>query len=111
MLFRSSIINISSIAALRPMGPLTVYSTTRAGITGLTTVLAGQVAASRIGVNCVAPGQVWTPMVAELLGPQARRQRQDAGLIQDEGTAWDIGWATVDLASDQARWVPGQETD
>jgi NAD(P)-dependent dehydrogenase (short-subunit alcohol dehydrogenase family) len=103
-----SIINISSIAALRAMGPLTAYSTSKAGIIGLTTVLAGQLADKRIRVNCIAPGQVWTPMVAEVTGPQARVQRRDASLIQDEGTAWDVGWAAVFLASDESRWVTGQ---
>jgi len=103
-----SIINISSIAALRAMGPLTAYSTTKAGIIGLTTVLAGQLADKRIRVNCIAPGQAWTPMAADVIGPQAREQRRDAGLIQDEGTAWDIGWAAVYLASDESRWVTGQ---
>ena len=27
--------------------------------------------------------------------------------MQTEGTAWDIGWAAVYLASDEARWVTG----
>lgn len=104
-----SIINISSVAALRVLtGPLTAYSTTKAGIIGLTTTLAGQLADKKIRVNCIAPGQVWTPMVADMIGPQAREQRRDAGLIQDEGTAWDIGWGAVYLASDESRWVTGQ---
>jgi NAD(P)-dependent dehydrogenase (short-subunit alcohol dehydrogenase family) len=29
-------------------------------------------------------------------------------MIQEEGTAWDIAWAAVFLASDESRWVTAQ---
>ena len=103
-----SIINISSIAALRAAGPLTAYATTKAGIVGLTLTLAGQLAEKKIRVNAIAPGQVWTPMVVAAFGDQKREERRRAGLLQDEGTAWDIAWGAVYLASDEARWVTGQ---
>ena len=28
--------------------------------------------------------------------------------VQDERTAWDVAWAAVYLASDEARWVTAQ---
>jgi NAD(P)-dependent dehydrogenase (short-subunit alcohol dehydrogenase family) len=74
----------------------------------LTISLAGQLAEHRIRVNCIAPGQVYTPLVAAELAPGGREQRRRAGLLQEEGTAWDIGWAAVYLASDEARWVTAQ---
>jgi hypothetical protein len=30
-----------------------------------------------------------------------------AGLLKTEGTAWDIAWPVVFLASDEARWMTG----
>ena len=39
---------------------------------------------------------------------RGRQRRATSGLIKDEGSAWDIGWAAVYLASDEARWVTGQ---
>jgi NAD(P)-dependent dehydrogenase (short-subunit alcohol dehydrogenase family) len=103
-----SIINISSIAGLRayPSGS-TAYTTSKAAIVGLTLALAGQLGSKRIRVNCIAPGQVFTPLVAERLDAEGRQRRATSGLIKDEGTAWDIGWAAVYLASDEARWVTG----
>jgi NAD(P)-dependent dehydrogenase (short-subunit alcohol dehydrogenase family) len=96
-----AIINLSSIAALRVYSPhLMAYQTTKAGIIGLSISLAGQLADKRIRVNCIAPGQVWTPLVADQFTPEQREQRRRSGLIQDEGTAWDVGWAAVYLASD-----------
>ena len=75
---------------------------------GLTVALAGQLGQHRIRVNAVAPGQVFTPLVAERLDEEGRQRRATSGLIKDEGNAWDIGWASVFLASDEARWITGQ---
>jgi enoyl-[acyl-carrier-protein] reductase (NADH) len=36
-----------------------------------------------------------------------RERRKNASPLGTEGTAWDIGWAAVYLASDEARWVSG----
>ena len=102
-----SIINISSIAAMRHYGRATAYQTTKAGIVGLTISMAGELADKRIRVNAIAPGQIWTPMVAGFLSPELREERRRSGLIQEEGTAWDVAWGAVYLASDESRWVTG----
>jgi NAD(P)-dependent dehydrogenase (short-subunit alcohol dehydrogenase family) len=104
-----SIINISSIAGLRAYpARATAYTTSKAAVIGLTMALAAQLGGQHIRVNCIAPGQVFTPLVAERLDDEGRQRRATAGLIKDEGSAWDIAWAAVYLASDEARWVTGQ---
>jgi NAD(P)-dependent dehydrogenase (short-subunit alcohol dehydrogenase family) len=104
-----AIVNVASIGAFRYLAPGSLaYQASKAGVVGLTISLAGQLAERRIRVNCIAPGQVYTPMVAPLLTPEGRDQRRLAGLLQEEGTAWDVAWAAVYLASDEARWVTAQ---
>ena len=103
-----AIINVSSIAAMRAYGEATAYQTTKAAIIGLTISLASQLAEKAIRVNAIAPGLVWTPMVEPFVTPELREERRRSALLQEEGTAWDIAWGAVYLASDEARWVTGQ---
>jgi NAD(P)-dependent dehydrogenase (short-subunit alcohol dehydrogenase family) len=104
-----SVINLSSIAAVRAYpSTSTAYTTSKAAIIGLTVSLAGQLGDRLIRVNCIAPGQVYTPMVAGRLSAEGRQARASSGVIKQEGTAWDIAWAAVFLASDESRWITGQ---
>jgi NAD(P)-dependent dehydrogenase (short-subunit alcohol dehydrogenase family) len=102
-----AILTVSSISALRPRG-LTPYTTSKQAVIGLTQAMAVDHAPQGIRVNCIAPGPVFTPMVAEHMTPERRAIRAKASPLGTEGTAWDIGWAAVFLASDEARWVTGQ---
>jgi NAD(P)-dependent dehydrogenase (short-subunit alcohol dehydrogenase family) len=96
---------VSSIAAMVGHGR-TAYAAAKAGVIGFVTSVAVQLGPKGIRVNAIAPGQVWTPMV-ERLGPDARERRKRAAPLSVEGTAWDVGWGAVYLASDEARWVNG----
>ena len=101
-----SIINISSIAGLRANSS-TLYTASKGAVITLTFSMAADHAKDNIRVNCIAPGLMYTPMVAGRLNPQNREARRMAAPLKTEGTAWDIGWAAVFLASDEARWVTG----
>ena len=103
-----AIVNISSVSAIRPRG-LTPYSTSKGAVNALTMAMAIDHAAQGIRVNCIMPGPVYTPMVAMGGMTEAQRQvRAKAAPLGTEGTAWDIGYAAVYLASPEARWVTGQ---
>jgi NAD(P)-dependent dehydrogenase (short-subunit alcohol dehydrogenase family) len=103
-----AITNVSSIASIRPRG-LTPYTTSKGAVNALTLAMAMDHAAQGIRVNAILPGPVYTPMVASAgMTEEQRRQRAQASPLGTEGTAWDIGWAAVYLASDEARWVTGQ---
>jgi NAD(P)-dependent dehydrogenase (short-subunit alcohol dehydrogenase family) len=103
-----SIVNVSSISALRPRG-LTVYTVSKSAVIGLTKAIAVDHGPDGVRANCVAPGPVYTPMVyAPGMSDQARDLRRQASVLKREGTGWDIGGAVRFLLSDQARYITGQ---
>jgi NAD(P)-dependent dehydrogenase (short-subunit alcohol dehydrogenase family) len=102
-----AIVNISSISALRPRG-LTPYSASKGAVIALTRAMAIDHAPQRIRVNCVAPGPVYTPMVyADGMSEELRERRRRASPLGVEGTGWDVGYASLFLASDEARYITG----
>jgi len=60
----SGIVFVGSVSALHGRPRHAAYSATKAGLLGLTTSLAAELA-PRVRVNCVAPGATDTPMFAE----------------------------------------------
>jgi len=103
-----SIVNISSISALRPRG-LTTYTTSKAAVIGLTQAMAVDHGRDNIRVNCICPGPMYTPMVyAHGMSDAARAQRTKASLLKTEGTGWDVGHAVKFLLSNYARYITGQ---
>ena len=104
-----SIINVSSIAgAVGLMGSpgAAAYATMKSATHGLTLSTAADYATEGIRCNCIIIGSVSTPLVAHY-GEEYRKRRIEMVPMQTEGTGWDVGWAAVYLASDEARWVTG----
>src|SRR5581483_9854111 len=69
-----AIVNVASIAALRPRG-MTAYSTSKGAVIALTRAMAVDHGSQGIRVNCIAPGPVYTPMVAAEGVSAADKQR------------------------------------
>ena len=105
-----SIINVSSVAGMLGLSGSSgavAYTATKAGLQGLTLSIAADYAAQGIRANCLIVGTVWTPAAAAHFGEESRDRRRNAAPLQTEGTAWDVAYAAVYLASDEARWVTG----
>lgn len=105
----SSIINVSSISAIRPRG-LTPYSTSKGAVLALTRAMAVDHAKDLVRVNSILPGPVYTPLVyAGGMSEELREKRRNASPMKLEGNAWDVAYAALFFASDEARWVTGVE--
>ncbi|KAF2192418.1 NAD(P)-binding protein [Zopfia rhizophila CBS 207.26] len=105
---RGSIVNMSSVSGLLGGNPSLLYPTSKGAIIQMTRAMAAQHGKENIRVNCVAPGMVFTPMVrGRGITDEIRQARVDQNLMKREGTAWDVGYAIVYLASKEAKWVTG----
>jgi len=109
-----AIINIASVSGIRWLGvPYISYAATKAAVIQFTRVIALQYARSGIRANTILPGMMNTPMVhaAEVIaayGGSAEEmvRRRDAQCPMGRmGDAWDVAYAALFLASDEAKYI------
>jgi len=109
-----AIVNISSVAAIAGVGNLTAYKISKAGVNALTQALAVTNARFGIRANAIMPGLIDTPMAVDATARArnvAREVVADARArtvpLGHQGSAWDIAYAALYLASDEAAFVTG----
>jgi NAD(P)-dependent dehydrogenase (short-subunit alcohol dehydrogenase family) len=103
------IINISSIAGRVGMPTFGSYAVTKAGIILLTQVLATELAAHRINVNCVCPGLIGTHRMQDVVRPGAIRDMVMPTIpLGREGSPEEIGEVVAFLAGPGGSYIHGQ---
>ena len=115
---QGAIVNISSISGIRWLGvPYVSYTATKAGILGLTQSIAMEYAKKGVRANAILPGLMNTPMIVKPLAGiygqgdidkmfAARAAQCPTGKM---GDAWDVAYAALYLASDEAKYVTGAQ--
>ena len=113
-----AIVNISSIVSIRWLGvPYVSYSATKGAVNQLTQTIALQYAKKNIRANAILPGLMNTPMVAKSLTDfyadgdvekmiEIRNNQCPTGKM---GDAWDVAYAALFLASDEAKYITGTQ--
>jgi len=106
-----SIINLSSCdaiaAAATPSNSFKVaYSVSKGALHIFTQTTAAWHGRDGIRANCIAPGHLHSAFTTHL-SPELRDKRRRVVPLGTEGTPWDVAWAAVFLASDEARWISG----
>jgi NAD(P)-dependent dehydrogenase (short-subunit alcohol dehydrogenase family) len=104
-----SIINIVSIAGLRPQPGGLLYSFTKAGLIMITRSWAHEFGPSNVRVNAIAPGLVQTDFSAWFWQNELHREAIEATTpLRRIGQPDEIGGIALYLASDEASFVTGQ---
>jgi 3-oxoacyl-[acyl-carrier protein] reductase len=111
------IVHLTSFVAKQPMAMLTISSTLRAGLSGLTRTMASQVAADGITVNAVLPGHFATDRQAHLNELRAKqrgitRQAWEQMVVSEIparrfGRPEELADAAVFLLSERASYITG----
>ena len=109
------ILAVSSIAALSSTYPTVAYKTTKAGMIAFIEQLAAHNASFGIRANVILPGLMDTPMAVDTRAKEWGKSRDEVAAARDArvplrrkmGTAWDVAYAALYLASDEANFVTG----
>ena len=102
----AAVVNVASVAGLRPSPPIGVYGASKAALIHLTGELALELA-PRIRVNAVAPAVVKT-VFATMLYEGREEQVAARYPLGRLGVPDDVASAVAFLASDDAAWITGQ---
>lgn len=101
------IVNISSVVGLIGNAGQVNYSSSKAGLIGLTKSAAKELASRGVTVNAVAPGFIETDMT-KALSDTARENLLSVVPAKRTGQPDDVATAVVFLASDEAAYITGE---
>jgi NAD(P)-dependent dehydrogenase (short-subunit alcohol dehydrogenase family) len=109
-----AIVNISSMAAVAASN-LIAYGMSKAGVNKLTRATAAGNTRYMIRCNCIMPGLMDTPMAVGGRAATQGRPTDEIRAVRDAqvplghkmGTGWDVAYAALFLASDEAKFITG----
>ena len=116
-----AIVNIASVGGMRWIGvPYIAYAASKAAVLQMTQSIALQYARAGIRCNAVVPGFIDTPLVQKSMAAsystaeeQAKAQAEVKAArdrlcpMGHQGDAWDVAYAALFLASDEAKYITG----
>lgn len=103
-----AIVFISSVASMRPYKGNSLYSATKGAINSFSKVLATELGAKQIRVNCIHPGIVRRDEGVREGALTVEQQRAEMERFPlGMGETDDIAYASVYLLSDVSKWVTG----
>lgn len=104
----SSIINTSSVTAYRGSSHLMDYAATKGAIISFTRSLSANLVEQGIRVNAVAPGPVWTPLIASSFKPEKNSEFGSDSPMKRAGMPFEIAPSFLFLACEDSGFMTGQ---
>ncbi len=105
----ATIINTGSITGLEGHKELIDYASTKGAIHAFTKSLAQNLVKRHIRVNCVAPGPVWTPLIASDKSPEEAAKFGSTSPLERPGQPEELAPAYVFFASEaDSSFVTGE---
>jgi NAD(P)-dependent dehydrogenase (short-subunit alcohol dehydrogenase family) len=104
----ASIINTSSVTAYRGSPHLIDYASTKGAIVSFTRSLSANLMSKGIRVNAVAPGPVWTPLIASSFSAKRVAEFGSDSPMKRAGMPNEIAPCFLFLASHESRFISGQ---
>jgi NAD(P)-dependent dehydrogenase (short-subunit alcohol dehydrogenase family) len=105
-----NIVNVASLAGLKPSGYNLSYSASKYAVVGMTKSAALEYGRKNIRINAVCPGYTNSALLEQLLGSRPDMGDTLKRLIPMDrfGEADEIAEAIVWLASDNSKYITGQ---
>ncbi|MEI8011770.1 MAG: 3-oxoacyl-ACP reductase family protein [Candidatus Omnitrophota bacterium] len=104
---KGSIVNVSSVSAIKAVMWQVNYAVSKAGILGLTRTLAKEMARYNINVNAVCPGFIETDMLLTM-HPHVRSNLSKIIPLGRIGRTEEVAGLVAYLASNEATYITGQ---
>ncbi|MGH9212575.1 MAG: glucose 1-dehydrogenase [Acidimicrobiales bacterium] len=102
------IVNVSSVNTVLPVPGNALYSASKAAVEQFSAVAAKELGERQITVNTVSPGATDTDMLRGANPPEALERIPGMTPLGRLGEPRDIADVVAFLASDDARWITGQ---
>lgn len=104
----SAIINTTSVTAYRGSAALMDYASTKGAIVSFTRSLSANLVEKGIRVNAVAPGPIWTPLIASTFTANKVAQHGSDVPMKRAGEPVEVAPCYLFLASEDSSYITGQ---
>ncbi|MBI4538903.1 MAG: SDR family oxidoreductase [Gemmatimonadetes bacterium] len=101
------IVNVSSVHGVRSEFGISNYTSSKAGLVGLTRAAAIELGSSNVNVNAVAPGYIRTTRLTELVSAEILDRAREKSALKRLGDPQDVASVVLFLCSEAARHLTG----